>query len=144
MFGFFRKTVRPHTSPLSSNLGLQGELWAQAEYRKRGYTIIAANEYNKTGKRAGEIDFIALQKDSIAFVEVKTRTQNAGRFGTGIEAVNTLKQRKLLLAVKMYLLRHPEYQNLQPRIDVCEIVVSRVDKKVYSVTILENSVEDWS
>lgn len=125
-------------------LGQLGEWWAQDEYRKRGYQIVAANEYNKKGKRAGEIDFIAKNKTSIVFVEVKTRTAGVDTYGKGVESVNVYKQRKLLLAVKMYLLRNPHYTELRPQIDVCAILVADVDKPLYSVKIIENSVEDWN
>src|SRR3989344_6486505 len=61
-------------------LGQIGEEIAQKEYEKKGFKIIAKNEYNKKGKRLGEIDFIARQKDSLVFVEVKTRKEDKGFF----------------------------------------------------------------
>lgn len=125
-------------------LGQLGEEWAQKEYRKRGYKIIGANVYNTKGKQAGEIDFIAINKTSIVFVEVKTRKLVVGKFGNGVEAVDIYKQRKMLLAIKMFLQRATQYQTLRPQIDVCSVVVNNVDKKDYSATILENSVEDWN
>lgn len=121
-----------------------GELWAQKEYQKRGYAIVAQNEYHHKGKRLGEIDFIAKNKTCLVFVEVKTRTAGPSRFGAGVEAVDRFKQLKMLKAIKQYLLKHPEYQSLRPQIDVCAIEVSNVDSQKYSVTILENSVEDWN
>lgn len=114
-------------SAKSNNLGQAGEERAQEEYKKLGYKILAANEYNKKGKRLGEIDFIAADKTRIIFVEVKTRNTASTKFGTGAEAVNIYKQRKILAAVKMYFLRRPQYANLQPQIDVCVMDYSEVD-----------------
>ncbi len=142
MFNIFKPKLAKEAKP--KTLGQLGEEWAQEEYRKKGYKIIGANVYNTKGKRAGEIDFIAVNKTNIIFVEVKTRKFGANKFGTGIDAVNIFKQQKILLAVKMFLLREPKYKVLCPQIDVCSLVVRAVDKKDYSVTILVNSVEDWN
>ena len=69
MFNFLKsKPQKPKT------LGQLGEEFAQGKYKKHGYKILTANDYNKKGKRLGEIDFIAKNKDKLVFVEVKTRT----------------------------------------------------------------------
>jgi putative endonuclease len=134
---------------LSSNtkkpktLGQLGEERAQEEYKKLGYKIIAANEYNKKGKRLGEIDFIAKNKNTIVFVEVKTRTAGADKFGKGVEAVNIYKQQKILRAVKMYFLRQPKMLELKPQIDVCLMEFSEFDKSFKPAIIIPNAVEDW-
>ena len=144
-------------------LGQIGEELAQAEYKKRGLKIVAANFFNKKGLRLGEIDFIASDKHTVIFVEVKTRADNKGLFGTGAEAVDHFKQAKLLRAVKIFLQKRPEYQNFRPQIDVCLILISDfsslksvqtrpakyliasgLDKIPHSVTIIPNAVEDWN
>ena len=51
------------------NLGAAGEKAAAKYLRRRGYRIVARN-YRCRG---GEIDLIALDADTIVFVEVKTR-----------------------------------------------------------------------
>ncbi len=142
LFEIFKKKQKAAEKPKS--LGQLGEEWAQEEYKKSGYSIVATNEYNKKGKRVGEIDFIATDKTSIAFVEVKTRTKGVDTYGRGVESVDAHKQRKLLYAVKMYLGQNFKYQNLRPHIDVCSIEVSNIDKLDYSATIFMNSVEDWN
>ena len=121
-----------------------GRSGRRKKYKKLGYKIIAANEYNKKGKQLGEIDFIAKNKDKLVFVEVKTRSASPSKFGTGAEAVNVYKQRKILAAVKMYFLRNRKYLDLQPQIDVCVIVYNEVDKSFKPATIIANAVEDWS
>ena len=155
MFTLFKKK-----SDEAKTLGQQGELFAQEEYKRQGYKIIARNEYNKKGKQLGEIDFIATDKKKIVFVEVKTRTAGIDKFGKGVESVNVFKQRKILLAVKMYLLRHPEHRDLQPQIDVCLIesnpqttiknnpaskpVFNGFDKRFKPAIIISNVVEDFN
>ena len=142
MWNLFTKDHKEENESLS--LGEMGEKFAQEEYRKRGYEIVAANEFNRRGKRLGEIDFIAKNKDSLAFVEVKTRSKIQGKFGTAVESVNFAKQRKILKAVKLFLARHQEFTPLRPHIDVCALVSEGIDKPSFSVTILENVVDDWN
>jgi putative endonuclease len=139
MFNLFKpKIAQPKT------LGQIGEELAQGEYRKLGYKIIATNEYNKKGKRLGEIDFIAQNKDSLVFVEVKTRTAGSEKFGKGVESVNIFKQQKLLKAVKMYLIRNPKMVVFRPQIDVCLLEYNEFDKTFNNAIIIPNAVEDFS
>jgi Holliday junction resolvase-like predicted endonuclease len=123
-------------------LGRWGERMAQAEYRSSGYKIIRQNVFNRRGKQVGEIDFIALGRGCIVFVEVKTRVIGGSRFGTGFEAIHQLKQQRLLRAVKMFLNKQPKYQKLQPRIDACLVEVGHLDRGQKRVTILPNAVSD--
>lgn len=121
MFNWLTKISEPEKP---KTLGQIGEEIAQKEYEKKGYKIIARNEYNKKGKRLGEIDFIAQNKEQIIFVEVKTRVQDKGFFGTAIESVDHFKQIKLLKAVKMYFLRNRHALDLKSQIDVCIIKIT--------------------
>jgi putative endonuclease len=141
MFNWFTKSSIPQKP---KTLGQLGEEAAQEEYKKRGFNIIAANEYNKKGKRLGEIDFIAKNKDTIVFVEVKTRTAGVDKFGKGVEAVNIYKQQKILRAVKMYFLRQPKMLEFKPQIDVCLMEYSKFDKSFKPAIIIPNAVEDWN
>ncbi len=125
-------------------LGQLGEEFAQAEYKKRGFKIIAANFFNKKVLRLGEIDFIAKNKQKLIFVEVKTRTESTNKFGSAAEAVNSFKQIKILKAVKIFLQKNPELAKLQPQIDVCLVLQNQLDKNSYSATIIPNAVEDWN
>ncbi len=125
-------------------LGQLGEEFAQKEYQNRGFKIIAANEFNRKGKRLGEIDFIAADKKKIVFVEVKTRSLAGSKFGQAAEAVNIFKQHKILKAVKIFLLKNTQYRSLRPQIDVCVLEFEPVDKIFRPAKILANAVEDWS
>lgn len=140
MFGFFASTKRGNFK----TLGQLGEEAARREYEQRGYKIVAANFFNRKGKRLGEVDFIAIGQGRIAFVEVKTRSLGSGRFGSGADAVNYYKQQKILKSVKIFLQQQPKYQALLPQIDVCVMEYSQIDKSFKPAKIIMNAVEDWN
>ncbi|MBO5797969.1 MAG: YraN family protein [Clostridia bacterium] len=97
--------------------GAAGEVLAARFLREKGYTITGAN----VRSRFGEIDIIACDKQYIAFVEVKTRSEDA--LYAPREAVNYGKQRRILATAALYLQRHPT--DLQPRFDVIEVVTAK-------------------
>lgn len=74
------------------NKGNIGEDKATAYLESRGCVILARNHYI----RGGEVDIIFRETDSIVFCEVKARGQS--RFGTGAEAVNWAKQKRICKA----------------------------------------------
>ncbi len=125
-----------------SSLAAAGEEAARQEYIRRGYRILASNVTNARGKRIGEIDFIALGAGSINFVEVKTRSRTADRFGGARHAVSYFKQKKLAKIAKLFLLKYAEYRYLRPQIDVCLVEPHQLDKGRFSVTILLHAVSD--
>ncbi len=135
---------KPKTIEKPKTLGQLGEEFAQGIYRQKGYEIIGENVYNKKGLRKGEIDFIAVNKQKIIFVEVKTRSNESSRFGSAEDSVNYFKQIKLLRAVKLYLLQNQEYAKFQPQIDVCIIEHSKLDNSFKCGKILMNAVEDFN
>ena len=121
-------------------LGQWGEGVAQDEYKKLGFEILASNVFNSYGKRLGEIDFIARRGEEVAFVEVKTRT-GALELEAALEAVGWRKQQKILLAVRSFIKRNPDMADKRLRLDVCAILVDKLDSSQYSVRILENVIE---
>ena len=78
-------------------IGKVGEQEAVKFLKKKNYKIIDQNFSCKIG----EIDIIAYQKDTIVFVEVKTRKNNL--FGTPGQAVNKSKQKKIIKTALYYL-----------------------------------------
>jgi len=99
--------------------GAAGEVLAARFLRDKGYTVVAANYRS----RFGEIDIIACDQKYIAFVEVKTRSENA--LFLPREAVTEGKQRKILKTALFYLQSFPT--QLQPRFDVIEILTATAD-----------------
>jgi putative endonuclease len=81
-------------------LGKRGETAAARYLRRRGYKILARSD--RFG--LGELDLVALDRETIVFVEVKTR--QSGAMGHPAEAVDDHKQRKLTRLAETFLKRH--------------------------------------
>lgn len=101
--------------------GKFGEDFTAKYLVKNGYKIVAKNFHS----RFGEIDIIAQNKTTIAFVEVKTRTE--GALYSPREAVDYFKQQKCIKTAQFYLVNNPS--ELQPRFDVSEILLLKDTKK---------------
>ena len=106
-----------------AEVGVFGEDFTVKHLKKQGYKILERNFHS----RFGEIDIIASKKDIIAFVEVKTRGENA--IYSPREAVDFYKQQKCVKTAQMYLVQNSV--ELQPRFDVSEILLEkREDSKL--------------
>ena len=92
-------------------LGAEGERAAEKFLRRQRYTIVQRN-YRCP---AGEVDLIALDRSTVVFIEVKTRTQPG--FGSPLEAVDARKQRQILRAAQHYLVAN-RLQDRDARFDV--------------------------
>jgi len=86
---------QPHTRAR----GRVGEDLAVAWLARRGYKIVARNFTT----RAGEIDVVAEDDDTLCFIEVKARATDA--YGPAIEAVTPAKMRRIVRAARLYLVR---------------------------------------
>lgn len=100
--------------PSHLQTGIWGEELAMAYLREKGYVILEHDWHS--GHR--DIDIIALQNDTVIFVEVKTRRSRD--FADPIKAVNYKKQQNLLHAINHYL----QYKKIGAnyRFDVITIV----------------------
>ncbi|TAN45375.1 MAG: YraN family protein [Nitrospirae bacterium] len=98
------------------SLGNEGEAIAVEHLKKLGYTIIDRNYTTP----AGEADIVAMDRETVVFVEVKTRKSEA--FGRPFEAVNHKKQEKLK-KVALYFLKQKK-QELPVRFDVISIIIA--------------------
>jgi putative endonuclease len=81
-------------------LGGEGERLAERLLRDSRYVILERN-YRCL---LGEVDLIALDGQTVVFVEVKTRAQSA--FGSPFDAVDRRKQRQLERVANYYLVHH--------------------------------------
>lgn len=79
--------------------GERGETLAFWHLRQAGYTVVARNRR----ARGGELDLIAWDGPTLAFVEVKTRT--TGDTGPPELAVSRPKQKRIAKAAHHYLRR---------------------------------------
>ena len=82
---------------MSRSVGTWGEAQVANYLRQRKFRLVA-HSYRC---RFGEIDLIAMDGNTLCFVEVKTRTSS--RFSAPREAVTPAKQRKLRTAAEYYL-----------------------------------------
>ena len=97
-------------------LGKKGEEVALRFLKKNGYKIIEKNYVCKMG----EMDIIAREKDTLVFVEVKTRTSMA--FGPPQLAVNSTKQMQLS-KVALYFLKEKRLEEVKARFDVIAVLL---------------------
>jgi putative endonuclease len=90
---------RPKTDP-RRDLGAAGERLAAAHLQRLGYAIVERNHRT----RWGEIDLIAHARDTLVFVEVKTRRSGAGT-GSPFDAVGARKQAQVRRMAAAWLVR---------------------------------------
>lgn len=101
----------------NKEIGAKGELLAKDFLVSKGYQII---ELNKRFSRFCEIDIIALEKDVLVFVEVKTRSSNL--CGSGLEAITKNKYENIKTGVFSYLQENPQFKKY--RIDAISIMLN--------------------
>src|SRR6266851_1766966 len=88
------------------SFGERGEALAADFLVRHGYRLVVANFKVPVGRNSkgvqvtGEIDLIALDRDALCFIEVKTRRSD--EFTPVITNVNTRKQRQIIRTAKVY------------------------------------------
>ena len=95
--------------------GLNGELAAE-EYLRKQFGMIPLARRHRT--RAGEIDLILLDDETVVFAEVKTR--RTGSQGEGLSAVNGTKQHRIARAAMLFLMKRG-WTDRAVRFDVVEV-----------------------
>ena len=94
---------RSHTRQTT---GLKGERIAAEFLRRNGYRLILSNFKVPIGRNSkgvaatGEIDIIALEGETICFIEVKARTSD--QFAAPIASVTRRKQRQITRTSRVY------------------------------------------
>ena len=89
-----------------SKTGQIGEQVAANYLRAKGFSILAMNYCNTTGRRVGEIDIVAKDATELVFVEVKTREYNRYKDTLPEDNINYQKLRKLAKIAALYLRAH--------------------------------------
>lgn len=100
----------------NKQLGKNGEDIAEKFLIKQGYKIL---ERNRHFSRYCEIDIIAQDKDTLVFVEVKTRKTEI--CGHPLEAITKTKYKNIRTGLSLYLQENPNYKKY--RIDVVSILL---------------------
>lgn len=114
--------------PASRKLGELGENLAAQFLVNNGYRLVVANFKVPIGRNrndaeiTGEIDLIALDGETLCFIEVKTRSSND--FAEPSAAVNLRKQRQIIRTARVYrnIFR---LRDIEHRFDVVSIVLGK-------------------
>lgn len=104
--------------PSTRKKGSEGEAIARKYLEGKGYRILDLNFQT----RMGEIDIIAIDRDIVVFIEVKT---SRGRtFGDPLAWVPAWKQRRIIQVSRIYLLKK-RLHDTQARYDVVAVDPAR-------------------
>ncbi|MGQ4005610.1 YraN family protein [Francisellaceae bacterium CB300] len=96
-----------------TEIGNKAELQACKFLISQNVKII---EQNFKALPYGEIDIIAIDNNTLIFVEVKYRKYTS--FGTAQEMVSKSKQQKIINTANIFLEQNSQYQNYECRFDV--------------------------
>ncbi|MEW6534729.1 MAG: YraN family protein [Candidatus Auribacterota bacterium] len=114
-------------------IGGFGEDIAEAFLKKKGYRILATNFYTPYG----ELDIIALENETLAFIEVKTR--RTMKYDVPFASITEQKQKKIVRSALFYLsscdITFDEY-----RFDAVSITFSR-SGQCPNIEIIRNAFE---
>jgi putative endonuclease len=116
-------------------LGKSGEDTALNFLKENGYKILVKNYKTKLG----EVDIIAYDKNTLCFIEVKTR--DSLRFGSPQEAVSHFKQRQISKVALQFLKRN-NLLNKKARFDVVSVVYAE-DKPAFDLIKNAFELKDW-
>lgn len=103
-----------------NELGKEGEKLAINFLKEKGYEILEQNY--RVSK--SEVDIIAQKGETIAFIEVKTRSTEA--FGTPEEFVDDKKKNHLIKVANHYIVLKDFNKNI--RFDIIAIVMKKTPK----------------
>ena len=124
----------PSTRAAHLALGERGERAALQYLQDReGYQIVATNFRVPLGrglrgqKITGEIDIIAYEGDTLAFIEVKTRTSD--EFAAPERAVDLRKQRQIARAARRYR-RLMKVESEAHRYDVVTVIADQPGDRI--------------
>jgi len=97
-------------SPTSA--GHAAETHALEYLQGQGLRLLARNWRCK----GGELDLVMLDADTVVFVEVRYRLHAA--FGGALDSIDGHKQKRLVHAASLFLLKEPQWGNQPCRFDV--------------------------
>src|SRR3982074_2291204 len=104
--------------PQHLRLGTRGENLACRFLRRNGYKILYRNFRGRTG---GEIDIVCRERDTLVFVEVKTRTRED--FGRPLDSAHRDKRKRISRGGLAWL-RLLDNPDILFRFDVVEVIIA--------------------
>ena len=93
--------------------GKLAEIYAQAIFMAKGYRIVAKNYTTGKGTGAGEVDFVAIKKNLLVFVEVKQRKT----LEDAAYSIMSGQQQRIWNGAEAFIQKNPEYQDFDIRFD---------------------------
>lgn len=84
-------------------IGIEAEKFAFHFLKKRGLTLVQRNYVT----HFGEIDLIMEDESTLIFIEVRFRS---GQFVSGLETIDSHKQRKIILSASRFLQAYPTWK----------------------------------
>lgn len=114
-------------------IGDLGEKLAKTWLTKRGWKVLWANFKARKG---GEVDLVCRDRDTLVFVEVKTRTSM--EWGRPADAVNADKQ-KLIIRGALAWLRRLDKPDTHFRFDIVEVLLE--EEQLPNLTLIENAFQ---
>ena len=93
----------------------KGDYYEQKAARflqKQGYHILKRNQSFK----GAELDLICHKNQTLIFVEVRARGQNA--LAAACETINAAKIKRLIKGARLFLAQHPQYDDYALRFDI--------------------------
>ena len=102
-------------TPKADSFGASGEHAAERYLTRMGYRIIARQHRNA----GGELDLVAIDKDTVVFIEVKTR--QGAEHGLPVDAITADKQRRLTRAALVFL-KQRGWLDRRCRFDVVAVI----------------------
>ncbi|AJA48125.1 hypothetical protein UPF0102 [Clostridium pasteurianum DSM 525 = ATCC 6013] len=117
----------------NKEIGNYGENEAVQYLQDLNYEIIERNFKCKMG----EIDIIAKYKETLCFIEVKTRY--ATNYGFPAEAVDRRKQFKIYKISELYIIKN-KISDLNFRFDVIEVLLNSKNNR-FSLRLIENAFQ---
>ncbi|MFZ5352584.1 MAG: YraN family protein [Bacillota bacterium] len=117
----------------NKQLGSDGEDIACKYLFSKGYRVLQRNFTCKIG----EIDIVAAERDTLVFIEVKTRTSE--KYGKPCEAVSASKQKKIVKTALWYMTQFKMFDYMS-RFDVIELLMDD-EGKSYIVNHIKDAFQ---
>ncbi len=100
------------------HIGSKGEKQAKKFLISNNYEIIKTNFHSPYG----EIDIIAIDNETLVFIEVKTRSTD---LDSALNSISISKRKKISKTASYFLSKNHHYEDMFSRFDVIVILTSR-------------------
>ena len=103
----------------SQRWGRLAEMMCLFSLKVRGYKIIAHGmRAAGRGSGAGEIDIVVRRGQTLAFIEVKARSDA----NNALEALRPAQKRRIMRSAEIFIARHPDIRTMDVRFDLMTVL----------------------